>query len=50
MNVVPLFQTSICGRLGIQYSIFQAGVGYVADADLPLLFPTRAASDASVRA
>ena len=34
MNTHPLFQTPICRRLGTQYPIFQAGMGYVAHAEL----------------
>jgi enoyl-[acyl-carrier protein] reductase II len=34
MEIDPLFQTPICRRLGIQYPIFQAGMGYVAHAEL----------------
>ena len=34
MNNDPLFQTPICRRLAIQYPIFQAGMGYVAHAEL----------------
>jgi len=34
MNTDPLFQTPICRRLDIQYPIFQAGMGYVAHAEL----------------
>jgi len=34
MNTDPLFQTPICRRLGIQCPIFQAGMGYVAHAEL----------------
>jgi NAD(P)H-dependent flavin oxidoreductase YrpB (nitropropane dioxygenase family) len=34
MNTGALFQTPICRRLGIQHPIFQAGMGYVAHAEL----------------
>ena len=34
VNTDPLFQTPICRRLGIQYPIFQAGMGFVAHAEV----------------
>ena len=34
MNFDPPFQTPICRRLGIQYPIFQAGMGFVAHAEV----------------
>jgi enoyl-[acyl-carrier protein] reductase II len=34
MNITPLFQTPITKRLGIKYPVFQAGMGFVAHAEL----------------
>ncbi len=34
MEPAPLFETPICRRLGIRYPVFQAGMGFVAHAEL----------------